>query len=283
LYPELTSRFVPPAESWIDRFRRWPIVLLIVAVAFIPNGLAGILNYVYNLKVIIDPYPDPLENDFKKIAIWVNSFAFSLGMIVLLYFCWRVHRSLKRADKNLPAKEKDYDWIWKFGHRAALIGAGLWVTFGLIFPYAIQWYQPEFRGSDFTHFFLSLAICGGIAWIYPYYGVSLLSTIVYYPQLLSPSMSDPAFSRRAQWMRSCSNFYLASSAIIPLVTLALIVTRSNEEVPGYLKLILVVLTLTAVIFSFKAFQTLNSVIDQYEPILGSDNGNQKSSLLGDNG
>jgi hypothetical protein len=222
------------------------------------------------LEVIIKKYPKPLQNDFKNIADFVNSVAFSIGMAALIYFCWRVRRSLHRAHNNLPAEEGDYDWVWRFGHRAALIGASLWLTFGLIFPSAIQWYQPEFKGSDFTHFFLSLAICGGIAWIYPYYGVSLLTTTVYYPQLISPTMSDPGFAQRAQWMRRCANFYLASSAVIPLVALGVIITRPDSEVPPYLKLILVVLTLLAVLFSFKAFQVLNTAIDQYEPILGKD-------------
>lgn len=270
LYPKLTGRFVPSADSWIDRLRNWPIVLVITVLAFVPNALAGILNFFYNKEVIIKRYPQPLQDDFDTIATWINSIAFSLGMATLIYFCWRTRRSLLRAEDNLPATEEDYDWVWRFGHRAALIGAALWLTFGLIFPNVIQWYQPEFRGSDFSHFFLSLAICGGIAWIYPYYGVSLLAIMVYYPQLLSPTMSDPGFTRRSQWMRRCATFYLASSAVIPLVALGLIITRSDSEVPAFMKLLLVVLTFLAVSFSFKAFQTLSEVIEQYQPILGKD-------------
>lgn len=271
LFPDLAARFAPPLGSTIDRLRKTSILLVTALITLVPNGLAGALNFTYNEAVIISKYKDNPQMliDFKLISWWINGLAFSIGGLILIYFCWRVRQCLNRADANLPARLEDIDWVWRFGHRSAMIGASLWVSFGLIFPIVIQWYQPQFQGSDITHFFLSLAICGGIAWIYPYYGVSLLSSIVYYPQIISPAMSDPAFPNRALWMRRCADFYLASSAVIPLLSLFLIITRPDSDVPNYLKLILVVLTLLAVVFSFKAYQILNRIIDQFDQVLGA--------------
>lgn len=268
MHPELTARFAPPLGSTIDRIRKLPIVLITALIILIPNAFAAVLNFVYNERVIISKYSTQMGTDFVVISWWINSIAFSLGAVVLLYFCWRVRQCLNRADANLPPSLQDIDWVWRFGHRSALIGVAFWLSFGLIFPMVIQLYQPDFRGTDFTHFFLSLTICGGIAWIYPYYGVSLLSAIVYYPQILSPTMDDPEFTERANWMRRCSDFYLASSAVVPLMSLFLIITRADSEVPSFLKLLLVVLTLLSVVFSFKAYQVLQRVIDQYDTILG---------------
>jgi eukaryotic-like serine/threonine-protein kinase len=271
MHPKLAARFAPSPGSFIGKLRNYSVVLVVTVLALLPNGIAGILNYLYNLLAIINHYADSspdLVDDFNLIATWINSIAFSLGTIALIYFCWRVRRSLNRAEANLPATKVDLDWLWRFGHRAALIGAGLWISFGLIFPFIIRWNQPEFGGSDFTHFFLSLAISGGLAWIYPYYGVSLLSTIVYYPALMSPSMVDPDYSSRAEWMRRWSNFYLASSAVIPLLSIGLIISISDSRVPTSLKMMLVVLTFLSIVFSFRAYEWLNRVIEDYEPIFG---------------
>ncbi|MFO0942834.1 MAG: serine/threonine-protein kinase [Pirellulales bacterium] len=285
MFPDLAARFAPPLGSLVDRLRKHSVLIIAAMITILPNALAGLLNYVYNYLVVIgglkkrflaEMTPDLAElaikklvTDFERISLQINATAFGIGAMILIYFCWRVRQSLSRANANLPASDQDIDWVWMFGHRAAVIGASLWISFGLIFPVIIRWSQPAFSNSDIAHFFMSLSICGGIAWIYPFYGVSLLSTVVYYPLIISPTMSDANYEKRADWMRGRADFYLASSAVIPLFTLLLIITQPESDVPNFLKLVLVLLTFLAVVFSFKAYQILYRVIDQYGQILGN--------------
>lgn len=285
MFPDLAARFAPPLGSAVDRLRKQSVLIVAAMITILPNALAGLLNYTYNYLVVIGGLKErfaaelspelatlaskKLVADFERISLQINATAFGIGAMILIYFCWRVRQSLNRANANLPASDQDIDWVWKFGHRAAVIGASLWISFGLIFPVIIRWSQPAFSNSDIAHFFMSLSICGGIAWIYPFYGVSLLSTVVYYPLIISPTMSDGGYEKRADWMRRRADFYLASSAVVPLFTLFLIITRPDEEVPNFLKMLLVILTFLAVVFSFKAYQVLYRVIDQYGLILGS--------------
>jgi hypothetical protein len=279
MFPDLAARFAPPLGSLVDRLRKHSVLIVAAMITILPNALAGLLNFTYNLLVVIEGLKKRLPEggeefnklvaDFDRISVQINATAFGIGGAILVYFCWRVRQAMNRASANLPASEQDIDWVWRFGHRAAVIGASLWISFGLIFPIVIRWSQPAFSNDAIAHFFMSLSICGGIAWIYPFYGVSLLSTVVYYPLIISPTMSDPNFEKRADWMRRRADFYLASSAVIPLFTLLLIITQPESDVPNFLKLVLVLLTFLAVVFSFKAYQVLYRVIDQYGLILGN--------------
>lgn len=286
MFPDLAARFAPPLGSFVDRLRKNSVLIITAFITILPNALAGLLNFTYNKLVVIEGLKKELPeggeqfqnlvNDFNKISVQINATAFGIGGAILIYFCWRVRQAMNRANANLAASEQDIDWVWRFGHRAAVIGASLWISFGLIFPFMIRLSQPAFNNEAVAHFFMSLSICGGIAWIYPFYGVSLLSTVVYYPLIISPTMSDSNFDRRADWMRRRADFYLASSAVIPLFTLFLIITRPESEVPSILKMVLVLLTFLAVVFSFKAYQVLYRVIDQYGLILGSGQRPQSS-------
>lgn len=285
MHPGLAARFAPPVGSIIDRLRKYSVLLVTALIAVLPNALAGLLNYKYNKAVIIETKKDLLSatdldkliSDFDLVSWRINEVAFGIGGVTLVFFCWRVRQALDRANSNLPASSHDLDWVWRFGHRAAVIGASLWISFGLIFPVAIRCLQPSISNTDIAHFFLSLAICGGIAWIYPFYGVSMLSAVVYYPLIISPTMSDTKFWQRANWMRRRADLYLASSAVIPLFALFLIITRPESEVPNYLKLVLVLLTFLAIVFSFKAYQLLYRVIGQYDLVLGSGQREKKQA------
>jgi serine/threonine protein kinase len=264
-HPELASRFAPSEGSIIHRLLRWPVLMVTAAIIFASNGSAGALNYAYNHAVIILQNYEQLLPNFVFVSTVLNAVAFPFGAAVLVYFCWRVRRALRRAAGGLPAKPEDIDFVWKFGHRASVICVVLWLIFGILFPLAMSRYDSNFQWAHFVHFFLSLSICGGIAWIYPFYGISLLSALVYYPQLIAPTMQDDQYAQRASWLKKWAGYYLVSAAAIPLLSLGVLTQRTDA--PRDLVLLIIGLTLVALAFSYRAHQRLIQVLDQYAVLL----------------
>ena len=79
------------------------------------------------------------------------------------------------------------------------------------------------------HFFISLLICGGVAMIYPMFGLALITTFAYYPRLLSSTVEDEEFDARSRRMLRRSEAYLLIAAIIPLLGAALMVSSESSS------------------------------------------------------
>ncbi len=263
--------FDPGARSIKSYLRTWPAIFTTAVMIFIPNGLAGALNYQYNLNSIRTKYPQ-LESDFTWFSFWVNCIAFPIGACVLIWLGSFVQGALNRARRHQPASRVELNAAWNLGHRAAMVGGMLWVLAGFLFPLAIQQLEPKFAMIDCIEMFMSMVICGGIAWIYPFFGISLLASEIYYPTLVSNSMQDIDFRKRAKRMHRRSLTYLASAAVIPLVALALLALRQSDESTATIRiflLITVVLTAIALLVAFLAHQRIQQTIDYLDEVLGS--------------
>ncbi len=261
-HPELVSRFTPSNDSLAGHLLRMPVLLATSLVSFLSNGPMGAINFFYNREVIVRQFKELLPQ-FRDISIVLNSIAFPVAGALLILFCWLVQRSLKRAHAGAIATESEIDFVWRFGHRAAVISGVLWLAFGLIFPVVLQRYEPDLKLNDFVHFFISLSICGGIALIYPFFGISLLSIYIYYPQLISRTMSDPNFAERSEWLRRRAELYLVLAASVPLLAIGLLIVMKSNA-PQMLQVSLVGIALVSLFVSFKAYQLLLKMLSQYE-------------------
>jgi eukaryotic-like serine/threonine-protein kinase len=263
-HPELAKRFAPSRNSIVERLLRLPVLIVTGLVVFATNGPAGFINYTYNEAVIISKY-DQLLPAFRNGSTLLNAIAFPLGGLLLILFAGRVERSLRKARSGQSVTPEEIDWTWRFGHRAAAICGGLWLIFGILFPVTMLAYEPDLSASDFVHFFMSLAICGGMALIYPFFGISLLSTYLYYPQLQSNTMQDEAYFERSRWLRRQSDRYLTFAAVVPLLAIGLLIVMESNAPVG-LQVALVAITLVSLIVSFKAHQWISVATDQYAVI-----------------
>lgn len=263
--------FEPAAGSLYERCRRMPVLLTAAVIIFVPNGLAGALNYQYNLASILAKHSE-LEPLFVTVSIWVNWITFPIGGVLLILFARPVQSALRRALSGAAATETGMDNAWNLGHRAAMIGGMLWLVAGIGFPIVMRALAPAFDAYDALEFFLSLAICGGIAWIYPFFGISLVATEVYYPAIVAPTMVDVKFERRAAQLCKRATIYLASAAAIPLFALALLTVQqtigSGRASGGLFLLVVIVLTGIALLFAFLAHQRLHNTTQHLRAVLG---------------
>ncbi|GAB5402335.1 MAG: serine/threonine-protein kinase [Aureliella sp.] len=288
LHPELAHRFEPAPRSMAGRLLRIPVILIALLVIFGPNTAASVFNYAYNhsrMKDIDPAFQDGaaeqarrtqsakrllipgIEEDFRFVANMVNAIVFPLGGVLFLTVVWPIAKILARARENIPPTVAELSRLLHAGNHATLVCGILWSVSGVVFATSFASMHSEFDLDDAFHFFISLVLCGGVAWIYPYFGMTLLSLLVYYPKAVSISMHDPQFNARSESIRQQMRWYLLSAAAIPLAAIGLLVF-SEQEHALYIQ-VGVVLTGLGLYASFVAHQKLDETLSQLDAVLGS--------------
>ncbi len=268
LNPELATRFEPAPKSLAGRLLRVSVLLLSALIIFGPNTAASIFNYDYNYRrmAALQSVPN-IVNDFIYVSKWVNGVVYPLGLILFLSIMWPIVRIVHRSQRGLPASQSEISRLWNIGNQATLICGVLWAVSGMVFAVSFSSLQSEFGYAEAIHFFLSLVLCGGVAWIYPYFGMTLMAVLIYYPRVIAPTMSDPGFPERCHRVRRHSLWYLLSAAAIPLTAVGALVFRS--DLPRNLILAGVCVTGLGLVASFLAHQKLQETLRQFERVLGN--------------
>jgi hypothetical protein len=203
----------------------------------------------------------------NKIAICVNLVAYPLAVPLMVWFAWGLARGIKMANRGARVLPEDIDDTVNLGHRAAVIGGTFWMIAGVIYPLALWSMYPEFTATQAAHFFVSLLICGGVAMIYPFFGLALISTLVYYPHLVRESMQDDDFDARARQMVRRSEAYLLIAAIIPLLGAALLISSESQS-RGFM-LTAIAAGIIGLVASFLAFLVISDRWNRMAEVLSS--------------
>ena len=226
LHPRAARLFDPEEGT-----RRWRLARLspwlVAGLALLgPNIAAGIFNFFYNKYAILQGSAE-MEQGLERIALPVNMVAYPLGASLVLWYTRSMVRAVQAAKDDKEVSPRDLTDTLELGMRTAIIGGTIWTICGIIYSVAMSLMFPEFTTTQALHFFISLLICGGVALIYPFFAMSFITTIAFYPRLLRGSMQDPDFDRRAELMVQRSEWFLIGSAIIPMLGAALLVSSDN--------------------------------------------------------
>jgi hypothetical protein len=227
LHPNAAKLLDPGEQSlrWrLTTISPWIVVGLVI---LLPNIAAGFFNYEYNEHEV--NLSEPMKESLKKVATCVNSIAYPLAVATMIWFTRGLVRAMRAARQDQPVSPAELHETIDLGHRAAIIGGTFWMIAGLIYPIVLRWMHPEFTSTQMAHFFVSLLICGGVAMIYPFFGMALVSTLAYYPRLLNVTMQDSGFDFRAKRIIRQSELYLLGAAIIPLLGAALIISGDSQS------------------------------------------------------
>ncbi len=268
LHPEAAELFDPAEDSMVARLAKVSPWLVAVAAILLPNIAGGVFNYDYNHQEILD---SEMRDGLNKIAICVNLVAYPLAIPVMVWFASGMVRGIRLANRGERVSSQNIDDTLNLGHRAAVIGGSFWMAAGLIYPLALWTMYPDFTAAQAAHFFISLLICGSVAMIYPFFGLALVSTLVYYPHLVGGSMQDDDFDKRRRKMFRRSQVYLLFAAIIPQLGAALIIS-SQSQARGFM-LTAIAAGVVGLIASFLAFLQITHRWDRMAEVLstrGSD-------------
>ena len=264
IHPKAARLFEPHSRSWQSWLQRRSLLLVTALIVFVPNGLAGAINFQFNLHEVQRTHPE-LREYFGFVSLIVNLVAFSFGSYLLIREIRIIQNAKDRAKEYSEVASSDLDVTCNLGFRSAVNGATLWFIAGLVFPIALGWIEPRFRLTDSASFFLSIVGCGGMACIYPYFGLTLLSLQVIYPTLVSRRMTDPGWKKREQRLKLRANGFLVAAAIIPLAVLGLLILV--PEFHGAFQGICLALTAIALVVAFITHQHLIGICQVYSEYL----------------
>ena len=257
LHPE-TARLFDPDEGTIrHRILQLPPWLVPITVLLVPNLAVMAFNFGYNWTWIRKHEEDlpGLETFFKwTLAPVISIFSFGIGVFFTVWLTKAFVAAIDRARSNQPATAESISSITGLGRNAALIGGSLWAIAGLIYPIALSLRFSELPNGELLRFFLSLVICGGVAAIYPYFGMTTLATLAYYPRLVKNAMQDDQFDHRFAVMVRHSERYFIAAAGVPLLGAALLVFSDAEE-KGVV-LCAVAATMIGLLMAFYAYKSV---------------------------
>ncbi|NOY40879.1 MAG: serine/threonine protein kinase [Planctomycetes bacterium] len=226
LHPQSWKLLQESSSPLIRLPLQFPILTLIIA-GLTPNALAGYFNLIYNYERIVAHFPDHLER-FMTVQQWVNSIMFPLGASVGTWIVVRTRRTLKHA-KSAEA-EAGSNQLLLFGLAVSLLTLSLWTLSGIIFPIAINIGLPLNDSLGFySHFFLSLALCGIVAMAYPYFLLTSLTVRVYFPALVRNKIVAGPRWRTLQRIRMLNRTYLMLTALVPMLSVLLAVAFDSEQ------------------------------------------------------
>jgi serine/threonine protein kinase len=227
LKPATRSLVRPEPGGWRETVRRHPLLWMYPA-ELVPSVLASLFNIAYNRTEIIDHWPGAADV-FGRIIVAVNGVFFPLGMLVFALVVLPVSRGLRRlrdgerigADELVGLRRR----CLRLGGRSAWVCVGCWSVAGVVWPMVMRFVAgPPPQGSEaYLHFLASLAVCGLMASVYPYFLVTFLAVRVLYPAMLgtAPASDGPELLRLEREIGR----YRVAAAVVPLFVVALLAWR----------------------------------------------------------
>ncbi|MDO3650984.1 serine/threonine-protein kinase [Nocardia mangyaensis] len=262
----------PPPRSWRLQVRRWPLLVLVLAIG-IPNALASWYNIQHNQSLVVSRLGESAQNTFIIITAGVNLVFFPAGAALLIYlsrFVLWVPRGLRQGRRYDPdtLRRARHDTL-RFGDRAVVVAFSLWALAGLTFPIALQLASGDVPGRAVIHFLASLLVCGAVAVAYPFFLVSFYLVRCVYPVFLRHgeiSEDDGAWlrglSRRSTW-------YLAVAASVPLLAVAGLTFLPAGDIPSVILAVRVLCVggIIAFVGSYLLFRALEADLQALERVV----------------
>jgi len=226
LHPQSWKLLQESSNPLIRIPQMFPLLALVV-MGLTPNACAGYFNLTYNLERINKYHPELLER-FMMVQKCMNSVVFPLGVLVGIWLAVRIRRLLKQP--KTPEAETGGNQTLLFGFYVSMLTLSLWTISGIIFPIAINVGMTLKDSVGFySHFFLSLSLCGIVAMAYPYFFLTSLAVRVNYPALVRKKIVTGPRWRTLQRIRLLNRIHLILTALVPMLSVLLAVAFDSEQ------------------------------------------------------
>jgi hypothetical protein len=231
-HPRAQQLLHPPARGWQQVISRFPTVWVLAAVLW-PNLLAALFNLSYNQAEIIAAQPPEVQAAFWQIQLVINGIAFPVGIFLIARLVRPVAFALAelRAGRTVEADRlaKVRDRCLRLGHYAAGVSIAEWLLASLAYPIALGAAVGALPMEFFLHFLASLTLCGLIAAVYPFFGITWLVVQVLYPALLRPGGEGPEELNSLGRLNRLRGVYLLLSAAVPLLAVTALVLIGSQN------------------------------------------------------
>lgn len=229
----------------------WAAGVLILLAAMLPNIVAGVFNYEYNVAAIIEPLPE-VKQEFDWLQKWVNGIAYPIGFGVTFAVVWPLVSALNRrvtertgngSKDDRPAflqRRVQRVRVLGMGRFVALLGVCLWTVAGLVYPGVLHWHRENGLELHWhVHFFSSLLVCGLIAAAYPFFLASMFAVKSVFPRLLTGDglQTDDVGALKVLSKRTTSFLYLAGGVPAAGMLLLLLTEQVDDHSAAALKVL----------------------------------------------
>ena len=278
LHPDVARIFDPEEgtwQRWLSRQNPWWVAALVI---LIPNAIAGVFGRFYNQ---VDSLQNLLEvegtrSTFNLVSNSINLVAFPLAVALVLYFTRDVVRGLKAAESESPTESHLFSAL-QLAHRAAVIGGMLWCVAAVLYPLILSSLFEQFGSREVVHFFLSHVVCGGVAAIYPFFGLTIYATTVLYPRMLRSTLHDPRFDERMARLVLRAERYLFLACLVPLIGASLLLMSDGNWAQALI-LVAIALTGLGLFAAFSAYRLIAKQCSNMAVMLS----NRKDSVIPEN-
>ncbi|QEG37278.1 serine/threonine-protein kinase [Bythopirellula goksoeyrii] len=223
LEPRCWKLLQEPRSAIVKLMLALPIPTVVIA-GLLPNALAGRFNLLYNRSRIT---PD-LSEWFETVQLWINGIVFPLGVLVGVWVVRKIARQLDRTKPQLSAEGGKQ--VLFFGWFVSLLTLGMWSVSGLVFPLVMNM-GGEIEGvvGFYSHFFMSLALCGISAAVFPYFILTALAVRVYFPAIVRNGLVAGPRWRDLQKLKKLNLIHLALSALVPMLGILLVTASGGDD------------------------------------------------------
>ena len=105
----------------------------------------------------------------------------------------------------------------------------LWLIAGVAYPIALCAFLGLQSLTFFLHFIISLALCGLIAAVYPFFAVTFFAVRVFLPALIRSKPLDAEELAAMERLKRRTGLYLLMAALAPMLTVAAWVAIGSEN------------------------------------------------------
>ena len=163
------------------------------------------------------------------LGLWINGIAFPLGVLAGMWIVIYARNLIK--SKSSPEVRQGADRVLFLGLFVSIVTLFLWTLSGIIFPIAINLgLELKEAVGFYTHFVVSLVLCGIVAMAYPYFLLTTLAVRSFLPALVRSGILAGPRWKPIQLVRKLNIVFLALTALVPMVVLFLAVAvESNQK------------------------------------------------------
>jgi eukaryotic-like serine/threonine-protein kinase len=234
LQPRARGLLYSPAGGWQAGVRRHGLICLVLA-SLVPNAAACLFNIAYNRSEIVAKMAGA-EPVFWNVQFVINGFAFPFGVVLIGLLIQPLARSVLLVERGEALHADGMRHARRrgliLGDIAAGLSIGLWLLAAPLFPLAFWAVLGPLPVWFFRDFIVSLALCGLIASVYPFFGVTFLVVRALYPTLARGAGLDAGDLAGMERLKRRTGFYLLLSAVAPMLTVAAwTATGSENRIP----------------------------------------------------
>ena len=258
LRPRARDLLRPPAGGWRGLVRRFALPAVIAAVV-LPNAVGTVFNIIYNQSEIISQVTGA-EPVFWNVQACINATAFPIGIILISLLTLPVARAVRRTDgATRPVRR-----CLVLGDYAVVIPLAEWTLAGPVFPLALCAFIGPQPAWFFVRFAVSLALCGLIATVYPFFGVTFLAVRALLPALVRGRGFEADERAGLEGLKRRTSFYLLLAAAAPMLTVVawVLMEAKNTSLLGLLSAL-------GVVGFGAAFAVSRAILSDIEALAGS--------------